>query len=112
MKATLPWTRPTGVPPLGEGPSDEPSPDRGVGHSRGQGRSVPSLMHRCLWRTVGAGGRQAVTVPFALPWEAVLSTDAPISDPALGGSRITREEPASVRDTRARIAGHLVGRER
>jgi MoxR-like ATPase len=61
-----------------------------------------------------AVGRPGVDRPrscaFALPWEAVLSTDAP--DLALTGRRVMHEEAASVRDLRARIAGHLVGRER
>jgi gas vesicle protein GvpN len=66
------------------------------------------------WRTAPAGGRQTATVHVhpPRPREAVLSTDAPLSDPALATNRVTHDEAASVRDARARIAGHLVGRGR
>ncbi|MGY1809129.1 AAA family ATPase [Blastococcus sp. SYSU D00669] len=35
-----------------------------------------------------------------------------MSDPALAGSRVVHDEGASVREVRARVAAHLVGRER
>ena len=45
-------------------------------------------------------------------WEAVLDADALLTDPALGGNRVTHDHGASVRGARTRIAAHLVGRER